>query len=81
MRFRGLVGAKPVQDVSIDLVVDEVALENADVVALADRLEARGVEVCDYAVYPVECALVKTSISEGHAESLPLAKPAKRPRA
>lgn len=57
VRFRCLVGAKPVQDVSIDLVVDEVALENTDVVAPADRLEVRGVEVCDYAVYPVECAL------------------------
>ena len=80
-RFRCLVGAKPVQDVSIDLVVDEVALENTDVVAPADRLEVRGVEVCDYAVYPVECALVETSIFEVHSDSLLLAKPAKRSRA
>lgn len=57
VRFRCLVGAKPVQDVSIDLVVDEVALEDIDIVVPADRLEVRDVKVCDYAVYPVECAL------------------------
>ena len=57
VRFRCLIGAKPVQDVSIDLVVDDVALENIDIVVPADRLEVRDVEVCDYAVYPVECAL------------------------
>ena len=57
VRFKCLVGAKPVQDVSIDLVVDEVSLEDVDVMTPADRLDVRDVEVCDYAVYPVECAL------------------------
>lgn len=57
VRFKCLVGAKYVQDVSIDLVIDEVALEDIDIIEPADRLEVRGVEVCDYAVYPVECVL------------------------
>lgn len=57
VRFRCLVGAKPIQDVSVDLVVDEVALDSIDIVTPVDRLEVRGIEVCDYAVYPIECAL------------------------
>lgn len=57
VRFKCLVGAKPVQDVFIDLVVDEIALDNIDVVAPADRLEVGDIEVCDYAVYSVEYAL------------------------
>lgn len=57
VRFKCLVGAKPVQDVSIDLVIDEVSLEDVDVMAPVDRLDVRGIKVCDYVVYPVEYAL------------------------
>ena len=57
VRFKCLVGAKPVQDISIDLVIDEVSLEDVDVMAPVDRLDVRDIEVCDYVVYPVEYAL------------------------
>lgn len=45
------------QQFSIDLVVDEVLLEEAERVAPADRIEVEGLRTCDYLVYPVESAL------------------------
>ncbi len=57
VRFKCLVGARPVQDISIDLVVDEVGLDDVDVMTPADRLDVRDVDVCDYFVYPVEYTL------------------------
>lgn len=37
--------------------VDEVPLEGAERISPADRIEADGLETCDYLVYPVEAAL------------------------
>lgn len=51
------LGPKRMQPVSIDLVVDEVPLERAERVCPADRIVVRGIEGCDYLVYPVEAAL------------------------
>jgi hypothetical protein len=51
------LGSKRMQPVSIDLVVDEVPLERAERVCPADRIVVRGIEGCDYLVYPVEAAL------------------------
>lgn len=56
-RFVPMVGAKRLQPVSDDLVVDEVPLEGAERIAPADRVEVDGIETCDYLVYPVEAAL------------------------
>lgn len=65
--FVPMLGAKRMQPVSVDLVVDEVPLEGAERMAPADRIEVDGLETCDYLVYPVEaaladklCALVET---------------------
>ena len=62
-----MLGAKRMQPVSVDLVVDEVPLEGAERISPADRIEVDGLETCDYLVYPVEaaladklCALVET---------------------
>ena len=57
VRFVPIIGAKRLQHVSIDLVVDEVPLEGAERIAPADRIEVDGLETCDYLVYPVEAAL------------------------
>lgn len=45
------------QAISIDLVIDEVPLDEAEPVTPADRIPIDGIEVCDYLVYPVENAL------------------------
>ena len=55
--FTPWLGPKRMQPISIDLVVDEIPLEEAEVVTPADRIRVEGVEVCDYLVYPVESAL------------------------
>lgn len=55
--FVPMIGAKRLQPVSVDLVVDEVLLEGAERIAPADRIEVDGLETCDYLVYPVEAAL------------------------
>jgi hypothetical protein len=55
--FQPALGPKSLQPISIDLVVDEVPLERAELVAPADRIEVEGLQVCDYLVYPVEDAL------------------------
>ena len=51
------LGAKRMQPISIDLVVDEVPLEQAERISPADRLAVEGVKSCNYLVYPVEAAL------------------------
>lgn len=56
--FQPTLGSKSLQPVSIDLVVDEVPLEHAELVAPADRVDVEGLQICDYLVYPVENALV-----------------------
>lgn len=55
--FVPMVGPKRMQAISIDLVVDEVPLEGAELIEPVDRLDIKGLETCDYLVYPVEAAL------------------------
>lgn len=70
LTFVPWLGAKRMQPVSVDLVVDEVPLERVDHVTQADRIDVRGIEVCDYAVYPAEVALPDklAGIVECHGE-------------
>lgn len=51
------LSTKRMQAVSVDLMVDEIPLERVDRMTPADRLYVRGVEACDYVVYPAEVAL------------------------
>lgn len=51
------LGAKRMQPVSIDLVVDKVPLGQAERITPADRIGVQGMMECDYLVYPVETAL------------------------
>lgn len=55
--FVPMVGPKRMQTISIDLVVDEVPLEGVELIEPVDRLDIKGLETCDYLVYPVEAAL------------------------
>lgn len=57
VRFSVYLGAKRMQEVSIDLVVDEVPQDGYDVVTPADRVELPDVPVYDYRVYKVASAL------------------------
>jgi hypothetical protein len=68
--FVPLIGAKRLQPVSVDLVVDAVPLEGAERISPADRIEVDGLETCDYLVYPVEAALADKlcGIVETHGE-------------
>lgn len=74
LKFVPILGAKRMQAINIDLVVDEVPLKDAQRVTPADRLEIAGLPTCDYLVYPVEnaladkfCALLETH--EGRVSS------------
>ena len=55
--FTPWLGPKRMQPISIDLVVDEIPLEEAELITPADRIRVEGVEVFDYLVYPTESAL------------------------
>lgn len=55
--FTPWLGPKRMQPISIDLVVDEISLEEAELVTPADRIQVEGVESFDYLVYPAESAL------------------------
>ncbi len=57
VRFIPVMGAKRMQPISIDLVVDEVPLEGAELISPADRIGIKGLVICDYLVYPVNAAL------------------------
>lgn len=57
LTFVPWLGAKRLQPISVDLVVDEVPLDHVERIVPADRIEVRGVETSDYAVYPAEAAL------------------------
>ena len=57
VRFHVRLGNKKLQDVSIDLVVDEIPLEGFDIVIPADRIEVRDIPTFAYRIYPVESAL------------------------
>lgn len=55
--FMPWLGPKRMQPISIDLVIDEIPLDEAELVTPADRIPVEGVEAFDYLVYPVENAL------------------------
>ena len=57
VKFAPMLGAKRMQVIAIDLVVDEVPLDGAETLTPADRIDVNGLEVCDYLVYPVAAAL------------------------
>lgn len=57
LKFVPILGAKRMQAVSIDLVVDKVPLEGAELITPVDRIMVEGLETFDYFVYPVERAL------------------------
>lgn len=74
VQFVPFIGSKRMQRISVDLVVDEVPLEGAELIAPADRLDIGGLQTCDYLIYPLEsamadklCALVETH--DGRASS------------
>ena len=52
--FTALIGAKVARTVSVDLVVDSIPCDNPDWITPADRLDIKGLTVCDYPVFPVE---------------------------
>lgn len=52
-----LGGTKTLSDISIDLVVDQIAEGKADLVVPASRLCVEGLPVFDYLVYPVTSAM------------------------
>lgn len=51
--FVPLLGARRLQPVSVDLVVDQVPCGEPETLTPADRLEVEGVPVFDYRVYPI----------------------------
>lgn len=68
VRFVPVMGVKRMQPISIDLVVDEVPLEGAEPISPADRIDVKGLDTCDYLVYPVGAALADKlcALSERH---------------
>ncbi len=74
VRFVPVLGARRMQPISIDLVVDEVPLKGTEAIAPADRIDVKGLATCDYLVYPVGAALADKlcALAErhnGHASS------------
>lgn len=72
MRFTPILGAKRMQTIAIDLVVDDVDFEEPEIVSPAGRLQVDGLETRDYQVYPVENALADKlcALLENMRESL-----------
>ena len=68
VRFAVNLGVKRMQDISIDLVVDQIPLEHAELITPADRIEVSGIDTFDYLVNPVENALADKlcALSERH---------------
>lgn len=68
VKFVPKIGNKRVQTISVDLVVDEIASDGADLVSPVDRIDVKGLPVCDYLVYPVEAAIADKfcALSERH---------------
>ncbi|WP_216402890.1 nucleotidyl transferase AbiEii/AbiGii toxin family protein [Arcanobacterium phocae] len=67
VKFTPMIGSKRMQQISVDLVVDTVPLEETERISPADRIDVKGLEVYDYLIYPVEnavadklCALIET---------------------
>ncbi|WP_126513907.1 nucleotidyl transferase AbiEii/AbiGii toxin family protein [Slackia heliotrinireducens] len=67
--FDAFIGPKRVQRVSVDLVADSIAIGEPDYMAPADRIDVRGIPVCDYPVYPSARAVADKvcGIVERHA--------------
>lgn len=57
VKFTPRIGVKRMQQISIDLVVDKVALEEVEVIEPVDRIQIEGLSTCNYLLYPVENAL------------------------
>lgn len=55
--FAPLIGVKRMQDVSIDLVVDEVPQGEAEVLAPADRIDVADIPTFNYRIYPAASSL------------------------
>ena len=51
--FVPLLGARRLQPVSVDLVVDQIPCGEPELLTPADRIEVEGVPVFDYRVYPI----------------------------
>ena len=67
VKFTPRIGVKRMQQISIDLVVDKVPLEEVEVIEPVDRIQIEGLLTCNYLLYPVEnaladkfCALIET---------------------
>ena len=57
VRFHVRLGNKRLQDISIDLVIDDIPQEDFDTIMPADRITVRGLPTCAYRVYAVESSL------------------------
>ncbi len=57
VRFLPVLGAKRMQQIAIDRVIDKISLEDAELITPADRIDIDGLQKCNYLVYPVESAL------------------------
>ena len=57
VKFTPRIGVKRMQQISIDLVVDKVPLEEVEVIEPVDRIQIEGLLTCNYLLYPVENAL------------------------
>lgn len=57
VRFHVHLGNKKLQDISIDLVVDDIPQTHFETLVPADRIEVRDISTCAYRVYPVESSL------------------------
>lgn len=55
--FASLIGVKRAQDVSIDLVIDEVPQGEAEIVKPVDRIEVTGIPTFNYRIYPAVSSL------------------------
>jgi hypothetical protein len=57
VKFVPILGIKRMQSISIDLVVDEIPLDEAERLTPVDRIDVAGLKTCNYLVYPVTTAL------------------------
>lgn len=57
VEFVPLLGSKAQQKISVDLVVDQIACENPDVIDPVNRLEIADLKVAYYSVYPIVCTI------------------------
>ncbi len=72
--FASYLGNKRMQDVSIDLVVNQIPCSEPEIMQPADRINIEGIPACDYRVYPLVnsladklCAMVE--MHEGRPSS------------